>query len=135
MPVFGAGELVHQPVELLVGLELRVVLDDRQQAAERRRLLVGGRDRLFGRLRRQQPRSRVRDVLVDAFLVRAYPSTVSTRFGIRSLRRCSWFSTCAHCALMASSWPTNLLYEQPVSGSAASTTSKRSELPFCASSS
>src|SRR3954453_21332023 len=39
---------------------------------------------------------------------------------MRSLRRCSWFCTCAHCALMASSWLTNLLYEQPVSGSTAS---------------
>ena len=39
--VLGARQLVHQPVELLVRLELRVVLDDGQQAAERRRLLVG----------------------------------------------------------------------------------------------
>src|SRR5438445_760887 len=37
---------------------------------------------------------------------------------MRSLRRCSWFCTCAHCALTASSWLTNLLYEQPVSGRA-----------------
>src|SRR2546422_11050206 len=50
----------------------------------------------------------------------AYPFVVSTRFGIRSLRRCNWFSTCAHCALIASSWLTNVLYEQPVTGSAAS---------------
>src|SRR3954453_2030020 len=38
---------------------------------------------------------------------------------MRSLRRWSWFSTCAHCALIACSWLTNVLYEQPVSGSAA----------------
>src|SRR2546423_9679271 len=43
----------------------------------------------------------------------AIPFVVSTRFGMRSLRRCSWFSTCAHCALMLSSWLTNVLYEQP----------------------
>src|SRR5262245_21361389 len=46
----------------------------------------------------------------------AYPFTVSTRFGIRSLRRWSWFSTWAHCALIASSSVTNVLYEQPLSG-------------------
>src|SRR3954463_69327 len=49
----------------------------------------------------------------------ANPFVVSTRFGIRSLRRWSWFSTCAHCALIACSWLTNVLYEQTVSGSAA----------------
>src|SRR4051794_41977901 len=38
---------------------------------------------------------------------------------MRSLRRWSWFSTCAHCALIPCSWLTNVLYEQPVSGSAA----------------
>ena len=43
----------------------------------------------------------------------AYPLTTSTRLGIRSLRRCSWFSTCAHWALMPSSWLTKRLYEQP----------------------
>src|SRR5437588_3425522 len=43
----------------------------------------------------------------------AIPFVVSTRFGIKSLRRCSWFSTCAHCVLIPSSWPTNLLYEHP----------------------
>src|SRR5690242_19016575 len=32
---------------------------------------------------------------------------------MRSFRRCSWFCTCAHCALTASSCATNLLYEQP----------------------
>ena len=53
----------------------------------------------------------------------AKPLTVSTRFGIRSLRRWSWFSTCAHCALTASSCLTNVLYEQPVSGSAHDATS------------
>src|SRR5439155_21642946 len=58
----------------------------------------------------------------------AYPLTVSTRFGIRSLRRCSWFSTCAHWALIASSCPTNLLYEQPPSGSPTSA-STRSRSP------
>src|SRR5581483_10780253 len=35
---------------------------------------------------------------------------------MRSLRRWSWFSTCAHWLLIASSWPTNRLYEQPVAG-------------------
>src|SRR5215467_8939011 len=39
---------------------------------------------------------------------------------MRSLRRCSWFCTCAHCALTASSCPTNLLYEQPDKGRATS---------------
>src|SRR5688572_16315361 len=43
----------------------------------------------------------------------AIPFVVSTRLGMRSLRRCSWFSTCAHCVLIASSCPTNLLYEHP----------------------
>ena len=28
----------------------------------------------------------------------AYPFTVSTRLGIRSARRCSWFSTCPQAA-------------------------------------
>src|SRR3954447_16304714 len=46
----------------------------------------------------------------------AKPLVVSTRFGIRSLRRWSWFSTWAHCALMACSWLTKVLYEQPVNG-------------------
>src|SRR5262245_27373844 len=49
----------------------------------------------------------------------ANPFVVSTRFGMRSLRRCSWFSTCAHWVLIDSSWPTNVLYEHPVEGSAA----------------
>jgi hypothetical protein len=35
------------------------------------------------------------------------------------LRRWSWLSTCAHCALIACSWLTNVLYEQPVSGAVA----------------
>ena len=34
----------------------------------------------------------------------AKPLVVSTRLGMRSLRRLSWFSTCAHCAFTASSW-------------------------------
>ena len=51
------------------GFELRIVLDHGEQAAERRRLLVGRLDRLFGRLGREQPRARVGDVLVHAFLV------------------------------------------------------------------
>ena len=67
--VLGAGELVHQAVELLVGLQLRIVLDHRQQPAERRGLLVRRGDRFFRRLRREQPRSRVGDVLVDALFV------------------------------------------------------------------
>src|SRR5262245_45274080 len=54
----------------------------------------------------------------------AKPLVVSTRFGMRSLRRCSWFSTCAHCVLIASSSLTNRLYEQPVEGSAASTATR-----------
>src|SRR2546427_5574396 len=49
---------------------------------------------------------------------------------MRSLRRWSWFSTCAHCALIASSWPTNVLYEQPAKGAAtnASATSCTADL-------
>src|SRR5688572_7987712 len=43
----------------------------------------------------------------------AIPLVVSTRFGMRSLRRWSWFSTCAHWVLIASSWPTKVLYEHP----------------------
>src|SRR5258706_5490639 len=50
----------------------------------------------------------------------AIPFVVSTRFGMRSLRRCSWFSTCAHCAFMLSSLLTNELYEQPEDTLAAS---------------
>src|SRR4051812_9963332 len=46
--ILGARELVHEPVELLVRPELRIVLDDREQPAERRGLLVGGLNRLFG---------------------------------------------------------------------------------------
>ena len=67
--ILGAGQFVHQTVELLVGAKLRIVFDDREQPAERGRLLVGGLNRLFGRLGREQPRARIGDVLVDAFLV------------------------------------------------------------------
>ena len=35
------------------------------------------------------------------------------------MRRCSWFCTCAHCALIASSCVVNLLYEQPDSATRA----------------
>src|SRR3954465_7395283 len=38
--VLGAGELVHQPVELFVRLELRIVLDYREPPAESGRTLV-----------------------------------------------------------------------------------------------
>ena len=48
---------------------LRIVLDHREQPAERGGLLVGGLDGLFGRLGRQQPRARVGDVLEDAGFV------------------------------------------------------------------
>src|SRR4029453_7344452 len=46
--ILGSGKFVHQTIELFVGFELRVVLRDRQQAAQRAGLLVGGLDRLFG---------------------------------------------------------------------------------------
>ena len=52
-----------------LALRLRIVLGDGEQAAERRRLLVGGGDRLLGRLRREQPRSRLGDLLEHAFFV------------------------------------------------------------------
>ena len=39
-----------------------------------------------------------------SFSCAAKPFTVLTRFGIRSLRRCSWFSTSDHEPLMASCW-------------------------------
>src|SRR5688572_33267527 len=42
---------------------------------------------------------------------------------MRSLRRCSWFSTCPHCVLIASSCPTKRLYEHPESPIASSATS------------
>src|SRR5688572_1022606 len=51
----------------------------------------------------------------------AKPLTVSTRFGIRSLRRWSWFCTCPHWALIASSEPVKRLYEQPDAVAAVST--------------
>src|SRR5437773_9250827 len=38
--VFGARQLVHQPIELLVGFEVRIIFGDRQQAAQRGGLLV-----------------------------------------------------------------------------------------------
>src|SRR5688500_10766516 len=62
------------------------------------------------------PASRDRDsaMLVKiSFSCAAYPFTVSTRFGIRSLRRSSWFCTSPHAPLIASSCCVNLLYEQP----------------------
>src|SRR4051812_6130949 len=43
----------------------------------------------------------------------AYPFTVSTRLGIRSLRRWIWFCTSPHAPLIASSCVVNLLYEHP----------------------
>jgi hypothetical protein len=67
--VFGAGELVHQSIELFVGAKLRIVLGDREQTAERGRLLVGRGDRFFRRFRGQESRPRVGDLLEDAFLV------------------------------------------------------------------
>ena len=71
--IFGAGELVHQPVELLVRLQLRIVLDDGEEPAECRRLLVRRGNRFLGRLRREQARARVGDVLVDRLFVLREP--------------------------------------------------------------
>src|SRR5688572_14106634 len=72
-PVLGARELVHQPVELFIRFELRVIFDDSEQASERAGLRVGGGDALLRRSRREQPRSRVGDVLEDALFVRREP--------------------------------------------------------------
>ena len=122
--VLGARELVHQPVELLVRLAA-ADSSRRPRAGGRARWSAGSRpDRFFRRLAPPAAsRARRRCPCRRPPRACAYPFTVSTRFGIRSLRRCSWFCTCAHCALIASSWLTNLLYEQPVSGSAASASS------------
>ena len=49
--VLGARELVHQAVELLVGLEVRIVLDHGEQAAERGAICwLAACDRFLGRL-------------------------------------------------------------------------------------
>src|SRR5262245_3857317 len=60
--VFGARQLVHQAVELLVGSKLRVVFGDQEQPAERSRLLVGSRNRFFRCLRGEQSRACVGDL-------------------------------------------------------------------------
>src|SRR5687767_1533486 len=71
------------------------------------------------------PASFARDSAIwpnTSFSCCAMPFVVSTRLGMRSFRRCSWFSTCAHCVLIASSCPTNLLYEHPESPAVMSAT-------------
>ena len=67
--ILGPGEFVHQPVELLVGFQVRVVLDDDEQPGERLGLLVRRRDRVFRRPGAREPRARVRDRLEHVALV------------------------------------------------------------------
>ena len=132
-PVLGARQLVHQPVELFVRPQLRVVLDDGQQAAEGARLLVGRLDRFLRRLGRQQPRSRVGDVLEHALFVLRVALD-----GLDQVRN----QVVAALQLVLDLRPLRLdrffladerLYEQPVSELAASVNNTRRS-PFCASS-
>src|SRR5262245_4695354 len=44
----------------------------------------------------------------------AYPLVTSTRLSIRSVRRLSWFSTCAQADLTSSRMDTIVLYPQPL---------------------
>ena len=71
--VLGAGELVGQAGELRVRLQVRIVLGEREQPAERAdETLVRGLDLLVARAaRREHLRARVGDRFEDLLLVRA----------------------------------------------------------------
>ena len=89
--------------ERLVALELRIVLDHHQQPAERAVHRLPRRDALLGRVRAGHlARALWRCRRTPSAPGVAVPFTVSTRLPIRSLRRWSWLSTCAHCWFTAS---------------------------------
>src|SRR5204863_6883056 len=67
--ILRAGQLVYQAVELFVGLELRIVFDDGEQPSKGGALAIRRGNALLRRLRAQQLRTGVGDVLVDAFFV------------------------------------------------------------------
>ena len=68
-PVFGASQLVRQPVELLVRFQVGILLDDDEQSRERRALLVGGGDSIGRCLRAGQLRARLCNPLKHFLLV------------------------------------------------------------------
>src|ERR1700688_1968097 len=61
-PVLGAREFVLQAQEILIGPQLRIILHDQQQSAERSVQLPIGRDLFLWRSRRKQRRPSLRDV-------------------------------------------------------------------------
>src|SRR5690242_14013810 len=68
-PVLGARELVHQALEVAVGLELRIRFADRHQLADRAFELVRRLDLVGAGARPEHRRARVGDVVEDALLV------------------------------------------------------------------
>jgi tetratricopeptide (TPR) repeat protein len=66
-------QFVHQPGECFIGFQLRVGLDDHQQAGQCARLLVGGLDLLRGRGCAGHLRARVSDGAKDVLLLLGEP--------------------------------------------------------------
>jgi hypothetical protein len=67
--IFGAGEFVLQAEEILVGLELGIVFDDGEEAADGAVELAVGGDFVGGGLRVEQSGASFRDFAVDGFFV------------------------------------------------------------------
>ena len=101
--VFRARQLVLQPQEILVGSQLRIVLR-RPPAGARARPQVDRWPAIFSAgVRAPAIAARASAMFLKTSVsCAAKPFTVSTRLGIRSARRCSATSTCAHAAFTAS---------------------------------
>src|SRR5207249_8726657 len=71
--VLGAGELVREPGELLIRLQVGIALGDGEESPEGARELVGGVDALLPCAAGDEPRARVGDPVEDLALVRGVP--------------------------------------------------------------
>ena len=100
--VFGARQFVLQAQEIFIGLEAADSSPPSPTAARSLRRVAGWRRSCRRGCRRESSAERALAISPKTVCsCCANPFTVSTRFGIRSARRCSTMSTCDHAAFTA----------------------------------